>query len=196
VPTVDLRSTRDLQRVLAACVVEIERRTIKSMHEAVRWGLATAVRDTKREGATATNTFAQAWFARTSNDGAMLGNSAAHAVFVERGRKPGKQPPVSVIEDWIEAKKLVSNKPAKPPRESRRIRGPTGNISGAKQRSRLQGIHRKLRITAMALAIARKIGRKGTKGRWILRDLVPRMYSKFKREVRSRLRQLTANPPR
>ena len=55
---------------------------------------------------------------------------------------------------------------------------------------------RQQEIAGFALAIARKIAARGTKGRWILRDLAPRMAKHYWRAFRASLKQLSASPPR
>lgn len=188
---------------------------VRAQQRTARWGFTQAVVRTQRARMNASRTFIAAWFSKNLRDGAMMGNSAAHATFAERGRKPGKPPPTSVIEAWIR-EKGIAGKPkrgtAKQARKAVIGRGPSGNISGAKQRARLQRDIRlrskifrsapaaKLRhralIKGMAIGIAWKIAAKGTKGRFILRDLVPRMASRFWRETRNGLRQLSSRPPR
>ena len=212
---VDLRRVEDLPRALHKFVRAADDVALTAMRNAARWGFTQAVIKTQRSGATATRTFIQAWFSKPLARGAMVGNSAAHAVFVELGRKPGKAPPVSVIEDWLRAKG-IAGKPKRLTHKQARSkaigRGPSGNISGAKQRSRLQRdiklrtkIYRsepatKQRhadmIKGMAIGIAFKIAARGTKGRYILRDLAPRMGVRFWREFRQGMRQLAAVPPR
>lgn len=52
----------------------------------------------------ATNTYRQAWAARKTKNGAILGNTARHAIFVEVGRRPGKPPPYAAILEWVKIK--------------------------------------------------------------------------------------------
>lgn len=213
--TVDLNSAADLPRVVKEVSRAIERSTLGSMRDAASWGRTQAVLATQRSRLSATMTFAQSWFDKPTPSGAVVGNSAAHATFVERGRKAGKMPPTTAIEQWIEAKGIVG-KAKTPSRAAARKavigRGPSGNISGAKQRQRLQRdikartkiyrsepakkYRRQQEIVAFALAIARKIAARGTKGRYILRDLVPKMERRFWRGLQRRLKALTNAPPR
>lgn len=215
-PTVvDLRRAADLTDALHKLVRALERQNLIAMERAARWGFNQAIIRTQRGHATASRTFIQAWFTKRIDGGAIVGNSAAHAVFVERGRKPGKMPPVSVIEEWIKVKKIAKMARKPTHKEARKAvigKGPSGNISGAKQRARLQrdikhrskifksaparAYRHDLMVKAMALAIARKIGRKGTKGRFILRDIAPKMAARYWRETRQRMRQVFAAPPR
>ena len=214
-PTVDLKSASELPRVQKRVCEEIERRNLDAMRDAAAWGHAQAVTATQRSRLSATRTFASSWFDKPTPHGAVVGNSAAHATFVERGRAAGKMPPVAAIEQWIEAKGLVG-KAKTPSRAAARKavigKGPSGNISGGKQRARLQRdikhrtkvyrsepakkYRRQQEIAGFALAIARKIAARGTKGRWILRDLAPRMAKHYWRAFRASLKQLSASPPR
>jgi hypothetical protein len=215
VATVDLKTAADLPRVQRLVCLAIEDRTLAAMREAASWGHAQAVSATQKSRLSATRTFAMAWFDKPTAHGAIVGNSAAHATFVERGRNPGKMPPTTAIEKWIEAKGLVGKAKGVSRKAARKAvigKGPSGNISGAKQRARLnkdiarrskiyrsepaKKYRRQLEIAAMALGIARKIAAKGTTGRYILRDLAPRMARRFWRTFGQRLKQLSASPPR
>lgn len=212
---VDLPNAARLPRVLDNLMHQIHLRSAVAMQRAARWGFTQAVIRTQRRRATAGRTFIQAWFYRKTGSGALVGNSAAHAIFVERGRRKGKMPPVSAIEAWIRAKGIAGKARKVSASAARKAvigRGVSGNISGAKQRARLQRDVRarskvfrseparqarhEMMIKAMALGIARKIKYKGTRGRFILRDLVPYMGSRYFRLMRVSLRQLASNPPR
>lgn len=52
-----------------------------------------------------TRALVRGWWSRRTRDGFVLGNRALHHPNVERGRLPGRMPPVSVIEAWA-ARKL------------------------------------------------------------------------------------------
>lgn len=158
--------------------MEIETRNLAALRETARWGLAVVQRQTQRQRISATRTFAMAWFAKNTSDGAIMGNSAMHAVFVERGRRPGRPPPVSVILEWARAKKLIRAKSERKQVKRRRIAISYKNRMG------------------FVFAVARKIGKKGTKGRFILRNIMPRLQGHYFAELKRRLRALSANPPR
>lgn len=214
--TVHLKSLKDLERVLGSLGWAMERGIQMAAWKAAQWGEAQAVRATMRSGVNASQTYARSWISRKVKDGALVANSAKHAYFVERGRKPGKMPPLDAIEVWIKLKKLMPDKPPKISRQAARKavigKGPSGNISGAKQRARLNKdialrtkIHRsdyarahrhRLAIKAMALGIARKIARRGTKARFILGHLLQPIGSRYHREIRRELAKLSLNPPR
>lgn len=214
--TVHLKSLKDLERVLGSLGWHIERAIHNAAWKAAQWGEAQAVRSTTRSGVSASQTHARSWVSRRLKDGAVVGNSAKHAYFVERGRRPGKGPPIEAIEVWIKLKRLMPDKPPKISKQAARKavigRGPSGNISGAKQRARLNKdianrtkIHRsdfaraqrhRQAIRAMALAISRKIARRGTRARFILGHLLQPIGSRYHREIKRELAKLSINPPR
>jgi hypothetical protein len=95
-------------------------------------------------------------------DGAVLSNSARHAIFVELGRRPGRQPPVQAILEWMIAK---------------RFRPARGSGDRDKQ------------LRSVARLIARKIGRKGTKGRHVLRRTMPGLQRRLRLEMAIAMRK-------
>jgi hypothetical protein len=216
VSTVHLKSLKDLERVLGSLGWAMERGIQLAAWKAAQWGEAQAVRASMRSGVNASQTYSRSWISRRVKDGAIVANSAKHAYFVERGRKPGKGPPIEAIEVWIKLKKLMPDKPPKVSRQAARKavigKGPSGNISGAKQRARLRKdvelrtkIYRsdfaraqrhRMAIKAMALAISRKIARRGTKARFILAHLLQPIGSRYHREIKRELAKLSLNPPR
>jgi len=216
VATVHLRTLRDLERVIGVLGWHMEAAIREAAFKAAQWGEARAVRETTRARISASQTFARSWISRRLKDGAVVGNSAKHAYFVERGRKPGKGPPVDAIEAWIKLKKLMPDKPPKVSKQAARKavigRGPSGNISGAKQRARLNKdialrtkIHRsdyarayrhRLALKAMALNISRKIARRGTKARFILGHMLQALGKRYHKEIKRELGKLALSPPR
>lgn len=67
--------------------------------------------------------------------------------WVEKGRGPGKQPPLTKIEDWIERTGLAVSTDAD---------------------------GRSISVRSLAFLIARKIGREGTEGKHIISDITAR----------------------
>lgn len=138
--TVRLSSVKALERIVRDLGRRMEAAILAASWTAARWGEAEAVRSTMRAKISASHTFARAWISRRVKDGAIVGNSAAHAYFVERGRRPGKGPPIAPIEEWIKLKKVM---PVKPPRESRQAsqkyaygRGVTGDVLAGQSRGK------------------------------------------------------------
>ena len=44
--------------------------------------------------------YGDGWVSRATDTIVRIWNKAAHAIFVERGRKPGKQPPMEALREW------------------------------------------------------------------------------------------------
>lgn len=192
-----LRSAQQLPEA----VDRLERNMIRGLHAVARkaagYAKTRAMLRARRTDAEATSTYVRGFVAEPTPDGAVMANSSFHAIFVERGRKPGKMPPVAVIMKWLIAKGLVPRKiPKFSTRELTKI---PEDVKGAERRSlkaRLNEAASAHRLKkreefhgeayAYALAIARKIARHGTKGKFIVRDTVP----DAKRYVRSELRRL------
>lgn len=65
----------------------------------------------------ASGSYGQAFITQNIPDGALLANAMHYAVFVERGRKPGKPPPLDPIVEWVYQKRLSARpKPLTRPR--------------------------------------------------------------------------------
>lgn len=192
--TVDLRDLGALQRALVALAQRIEQSVTRASWVAADWGLSRAVSTTAAKGISASNTFKSAWISRRLKDGALVGNSAEHAVWVERGRKPGRPPPAGAILRWLEMKRIrAKDAPVLP----------TGEVTGGRQRRRIRKLRKTSRAAAqrraqlsLALGIARKIGKRGLAGRWILRDLYPKIGARWYRQIRVELDKLSRDPPR
>jgi hypothetical protein len=109
-----------------------------------------------------------------TRDGALMGNTAKHARFVEQGRRAGRPPPVLVILMWMFERGIIKNIPSFKQNVSvdKAIKGRTRRIMiGVKQE-----VAAKRRTTAReayvaqarskAYAIARSIGRRGIRGKF------------------------------
>jgi len=201
VGTVELKDLAQLQRAIAELGRQIEREIAVSCWRAAQWARGAATRATLARDAVATRTFVQAWLSKRLNDGAIVANSAEHSYFIERGRRAGKGPPIKAIEAWIRAKGIA------PEVKPTRISGVTGDDHGGKQRARINAIRRERQSIAkslakhsgvyrMAIAISRLIARRGTRGRFILGKLLPRISARMMRDARMRLARLAQNPPR
>ncbi len=214
--TITLRSVKELEHAIQRLGWRMEAAILKASHSAAAWGLTKAIRETQRRRIRASGTFAASWLSRKVKDGAFVANSSEHAYFVERGRRPGRMPPLAAIEQWIKLKRLMPDKPPKVSTQAARKavigKGPSGNISGAKQRARLQrdvrlrtkiykspasrAFRHQLAIKAMALGIARKIARRGTRAKFILGKMLPALASRYRRDIQRELAKITAAPPR
>lgn len=167
--TVYLASLRQLGPALRSLGRETERTMIKSLRQSASYGRTAVVRTTKRTRdpytIRASGSYENNWVTSDLPDGAVLANAVFYALFVERGRKPGKMPPLGPILKWVKQKKVVA-------------------VSG-----------REAQI-AIARLIQRKIGRKGTKGRWVLRRTMPMIAKRAAIDIRKALRDLSNNPPK
>jgi hypothetical protein len=64
-------------------------------------------------GAWASGDFYRGWRAVKGRDGVYVRNVAPHAIWVELGRKPGRFPPIIVIQRWVEAKLQIGGPEAR-----------------------------------------------------------------------------------
>ena len=178
----------------------VQRAMQRSAVETARWGVARMVRETAGRKVDASGQFKRQWKVVKFPGGAATANTSPYAEFVERGRGPGHMPPVKALSAWLVKKGI---KPKKAPTVSRRealralskTHRVTGDVSSARNRKRIRAnirqyvkIYRSkpartLRhaevVAGIALAMARKIAKKGTKAKWLLRDVL----DDFRREA-------------
>jgi hypothetical protein len=176
---------------------------VRGMRETAMFGV-TAVQKTAnrtKPRPRATGQYDQAWAWQTTKHGAVLGHPSKQAYFVEAGRKPGKKPPRDAILEWIRIKRIFRNKRgdlkkhlrkpkvAKPGFEKPGHKGKaravyldkqTGKVRRGEAASRLY--RRDAMETELAMIIQAKIGRVGTKPRWVLRRTMPAIVTRSKRE--------------
>lgn len=193
--TTYLGSIRELGPALEGLGRDTEARVIKSLRESARFGHTAVVRTTRRtrdpHAIRASGSYENNWIKQDLVDGAILANAVFYAVFVERGRRPGRQPPIKPILEWIRQKKIGS-----------KIQGPQRRFSGKGAKAARAAAREAMAAsqleadTALARAIARKIARKGTRGRWVLRRTMPLITRRAAREIRKGLRDISNNPPR
>lgn len=186
--TVYVASLRGLDRALVRMGVETERRVVKGLREAARFGHTAAVRTTRRtrdpHTIRASGSYENNWVKQDIPDGALLANAIFYAVFVERGRRKGRMPPLAPLIEWVKQKRIIG-----------RRHGPVERGTNAKLgRERMRRAQQESYV-AFARQVQRKIGRKGTKGRWVLRRTMPLITKYAAREVMRQLRDLSKNPP-
>lgn len=175
-----------------------------------RFGAVRGVVHARRAGIRASGTYEQSFTAHETTDGAVVGNTAEHAVFVEVGRRPGRRPPLDAILKWLVLKGLISLKlPRMSDREARRQDyakngGVTGEANSAKQRARLKAIGRRrverykravrkkhvMAAMGFAFGVQKKIGARGTTGRRIMRKVHGDVARYVKRELGKMARML------
>ena len=195
--TVTVPDIRDIRRLWPEVGRRIETGMINAARSAGWWAASKAASSTATLGAVASHTFQRSWLSMPVRDGAIVSNKAEHAYFVEVGRKPGRRPPpVSAIMEWLRHKGVRPTGTVRPPRI-------VGEVSSAKQRARMRKAikvrakaDRERPLRRLAWVIARKIGRKGTTGRFILQRLLPRISARWQSETRRQLDRLTRDPPR
>lgn len=145
-----------------------------------------------------------AWWSRDVDGGAVVYSTSMHAYFVERGRRPGRAPPLSPIREWVRRKGLWKAEAAKRKTAQGRSRkaprrGSTGAAlpplgrssagratAGRRSRQSAKDLKEQA-IETVARAVQRKIGRAGTKGTAILwlaiRRLQPKLPGIIKRSI-------------
>ncbi len=140
---------------------------IKALQRTARYGATQAVRvsaQTRPFRPRATGTYERSFMVFKLKDGAVMTNSARHSIFVELGRRPGKRPPLKPLIEWVKRKKIG--------------RKGLGRDKQGRFKSLSSGQAR-----AIAFLIARKIGRKGTKGKFVFRRTVPLMAKRLPLEI-------------
>jgi hypothetical protein len=165
--TIKLRSPKDLGPAMRRLGRNMDTAAVTALRKTARWGAAEALRmsATSSPRPRATGTFERSFVVTKLPDGAALSNSAAHARFVEIGRKAGRMPPVQAIVDWMIAKRID------------------------KKLGRKSGESRDAQIRAVALRIARKIGKRGTKGRLVMRRTMPGLAKRLRIELAMEMRK-------
>jgi hypothetical protein len=165
VTTVLLKTPRHLGSAVAKLGKDVERQIIRGLRKTARLGVREVIRTalTTTPRPHARGTYIRSWRVVQVSSGAVIANTADHAVFVEAGRQPGKRPPIKPLIDWIEAKGLD------------------------KKLARKTGAKGPARTRALAFVIARKIGREGVRGRWILRRSMPEIEAEALRQIHAAL---------
>lgn len=107
--TIRLRNPKQLGPAIRRLAKAMDRSTVTALRKTARWGATQSrrVSASTKPRPRATGTYARSFVVTRIPDGALLSNSAGHAIFVEVGRRKGKRPPVAAIERWVLAKKLA-----------------------------------------------------------------------------------------
>ena len=156
----------------------------RALHHAARAGIKPHKNSTGKD-------YASSFKIEPTRDGAVLGNTAKHARFVEQGRRAGRPPPVLVILMWMFERGIIKNIPSfkQAVHVDKAIKGRTRRIMiGVKQEVAVQR-----RTTAReayvaqarskAYAIARSIGKRGVRGKFILGKTTERISKYVRREL-------------
>lgn len=183
---------RDLRRLWPEVGRRIEAGMIQAARSAASWGVAHGTSRAQASGVNASQTYARSFLSMPTRNGAVLSNKAEHSFFVERGRLPGRAPPISVIGQWMVQKGIAKVRVAKS-RDTNltSARGQANRTRASKRRAAAMERYR-----AIAWQIAMKIARRGTKGRFIFRAMLPALHRRWMSETRRQLSRLTRDPPR
>lgn len=165
--TVTLKSPKQLPSAMGRLSKAVEREIVRGLRKAGRFGVTQAVRTglTTRPRPHARGTYLRSWKMLPVKAGAVISNTSEHAEFVERGRRPGKRPPLKPIIEWIESKG-----------------GPQAIAPGYARMGRAG-------LRALAYVIARNIGRRGVAGRWVLKRSMPLIDAEAKRQIRAAIKR-------
>ena len=135
---------------------------------------------TAQDGIFDRGTYRLGWKARPTGHGATLFNDAVHAPIIEDGRRPGaRMPPVAVIQRWAERKLHLTD----------RALEKAVAKSGKGKKTKALREAAKIDARGIAFLMARAIGRRGIKGKHVLRNAVPALIKIVQEEVE---RELTA----
>ena len=124
-PTARLADLRMLERALNSYGVLAEKAVVRGFRKAARFGHTalqytyTRTRDPWK--IRASGSYGQAFITQDIPEGALLANAMFYAVFVERGRRKGRPPPLEPILEWVYQKRLSARpKPLPKPRKPRK----------------------------------------------------------------------------
>lgn len=183
-----VRDPRRLPKIFLQLEQNINEGVLKALRDTASFGKTKLQLKTKRMRVRASGTYEQSFVKKDLKNGAFIGNSAVHAVFVERGRNPGKGPPLNPIIEWVKAKRMAN----KALTVARRKRKGTGKVTRTAARKR----YIRLFSHQIARRIQRKIAHRGVKGKWIFKSQFKRIANKAKRESRAAIKRIVANPPK
>lgn len=137
---VRLISLMQLEKALKAYSKESEKAAIRGLRKAGRFGHTATIRTYTRTRdpfrIRASGSYGQAWLVRDIPDGSMIANAIFYSVFVERGRRPGKPPPLKPILEWVYQKRLSAR--PKPLIRGARVRRNRKEFIGPKKPTKAQ----------------------------------------------------------
>jgi hypothetical protein len=161
-----LRSFREFKAAVAALGTQVERDSVKAMRKVARWGRSEVLKTSR-----ATEPRPYAW-------------GAYEAGWQVASKKDGAELVNTSKHSMFVEKGRRPNKPPPP-------MGPIVRWVMKKGMAR-----RPSAAIPIARAIARKIGRKGIKPKWILARTMPRITARFRKEMEAVLARAAAAPPR
>lgn len=183
-----------LGRALAQEEWKLGARLVLMARKAAEHGRTRAQILSRQAGLRASGTYERSFVIEDTADGAILANSAKHAYFVERGRRAGaKPPPASIILRWLMEKGAIKRIPVFNGREG------LAKVTTQKGRTRriMQGVLKEVasqRRTSKreayvadcwrrAFNIARAIGARGIRGKFILGKATAEIHRFIRREL-------------
>lgn len=170
---VRLKDFYALGRALKALGRDVDAGAEMALWKAARWGVgyARGIAASTDPRPKATGDYERGFRAERIKGGGRLFNASPHARWVERGRKPGKGPPIEAITEWVMVKGIV-------------------------RRSRYKAKSKFDEARSVAFAVQRKIAKKGIKGRYVLDRSMPAVRAKAKANLASMIAKIAARPPK
>lgn len=183
-----------LGRALAQEEWKLGARLVLMARKAAEHGRTRAQILSRQAGIRASGTYERSFVVEDTADGAILANAAAHAYFVERGRRAGaKPPPASIILRWLMEKGAIKRIPAFSGRDGSKIspdvKGKARRIAVGQRKEeqvKRRTSKREAYIAASwhrAISIARSIGARGIRGKFILGKATAEIHRFIRREL-------------
>jgi hypothetical protein len=227
---------RAMTRTLQNVQIAMEKAAVVT----ARWGVARMVSETAGRKVDASAQFKRQWKVVKFPGGAATANTSPYAEFVERGRRPGRRPPIAAIMKWAKDKGLASkrakaDKQRKPKVKRAKVKKRKVNLKrlprpkrvasnihhpkslgfrkgfdygidsetkkvvgyrrlGGKRPTRARKVFAVKNLKLFAILVARKIGKKGTKAKWLLRDVLDEFVREANRNYRQAVMGVARNP--
>jgi hypothetical protein len=216
--TVEVRSFRELQILISRLGMAADRAVEKAFRDTARFGVAAALRTSAKTKPRpkASGTYENSFVVTKVPGGAVLSNSAKHAIFVERGRKPGRRPPQGPITEWVYLKRLAKRPKPKFMRDAPKspmLRAAEKWLRDEQRKNKSGGDPKKRGpkkpkrkekrsrwqvddVEDFVEKVRWKIAKKGIPGRYVLRRTMPIIAKRAKREIGKAIRKVCATPPR
>lgn len=227
---------RAMTRTLQNVQIAMEKAAVVT----ARWGVARMVQETAGRKVDASSQFKRQWKVVRFPGGAATANTSPYAEFVERGRRPGRRPPIAAIMKWAKDKGLASkrakaDKQRKPKVKRAKVKKRKVNLKrlprpkkiasnihhpkslgfrkgfdygldgetkkvvgyrrlGGKRPTRARKVFAVKNLKLFAILVARKIGKKGTKAKWLLRDVLDEFVREANKNYRQAVMGVARNP--
>lgn len=229
-----------LARAMTRTLQNVQLAMEKAAVVTARWGVARMVQETAGRKVDASAQFKRQWKVVRFPGGAATANTSPYAEFVERGRRPGRRPPIAAIMKWAKDKGLASkrakaDKQRKPKVKRAKVKKRKVNLKrlprpkkiassihhpkslgfrkgfdygidsetkkvvgyrrlGGKRPTRARKVFAVKNLKLFAILVARKIGKKGTKAKWLLRDVLDEFVREANKNYRQAVMGVARNP--